>query len=256
MRSAPDFRLLLLGLALLQSCVPASPAPTPEAVHQVTVSPAASSLAARWLSDYIEETGNTAIDLRPLSDPFALQAIGQEQAELMLSASPPPAGWFATPLAVEAAAVIVHPENPLRDLSLEELYALFSGAVSDWSLLEGDAVGVQVVILLEDNDVRWAFEGALPQACEPPGGAILAPDSNAVITLVQQNPGAVGYVPLNAAEKAEQLVRIVRVNGIRPGPSTISNSSYPILLEIVAASPQEPEGPVRDWLSWVQARGN
>jgi len=154
---------------------------------------------------------------------------------------------------LDAVAIIVHPDNPLRDIRIESVQGLFSGAVSDWEELDGEANPVEVVILLKTDELRATFEAALPLAYDPPSSAVLAPSPEAVFEIVSQSPGAVGYVPFSMVEEEIQQVRVVRINGIRPGPSTIADHTYPVILEILAVSPEEPTGPVRDWIGWIQA---
>ena len=132
---------------------------------------------------------------------FALQAVEEEQVELIISASPPPTDWFATPLAADAAAVIVHPDNPLRNLSVNDVYALFSGLIINWEEMEGSDDTVQMIILLEGDELRGTFEAALPITYSPPPNAILAPSPEAVLEMVEQTPGAIGYVPFSIVDE-------------------------------------------------------
>jgi phosphate transport system substrate-binding protein len=71
-----------------------------------------------------------------------------------------------------------------------------------------------------------------------------------MVSMILANPYTIGYVPLSYS--AEEP-RIVRVDGILPGESTLADGTYPLLLEVVAMAPEEPTGPLRDWLVWLQA---
>ncbi len=245
--------MILLGLAvLLAGCSTVEAVTEMPKVHQIAVTPAISGIASAWLRDYIDQTGNTLIDLRPMAYPYALQAVEDQSVELLISGNTPPDGWFATPLVNDAGAVVIHQENALRDISLEELRALFSGVNTSWNAISDNKDLVQVVVLLESDELRLAFESAVSLEASPPANAIIAPNPEAVLEIIRENPFAVGYVPLSTVDESEPGLRVLRINGILPSPSSIANHSYPILLEILAASPGEPAGAVREWLAWIQ----
>ncbi|MBN1266683.1 MAG: substrate-binding domain-containing protein [Anaerolineales bacterium] len=244
---------LLFLASLIQGCSTEAVVTEQPVIHQVAVTPAVTELASAWLTTYIKDTELTGIDLRPLANPYGQEAVEQGETELLLCACLPPSGWFATPLAEDAAAVIVHPDNPLRDLTIESIQDLFSGTIENWQDLDGADEVVQVVLLLENDELRSTFEAALPLDYTPPASAILAPTPAAVVDMVRQTPGAVGYVPFSSIDEQTQQVRIVRISGVRPGPSTLADRSYPMVMEILAIAPEEPIGPVREWLNWIQA---
>jgi len=246
--------ILLLGFAaVLAGCSTAEPVTETPRAHQIAVTPAVTGITSSWLHEYIDQTGNTLIDLRPLTYPYALQAVEEGSMELLISGSTPPDEWFATPLIHEAVAVVVHSENSVQDITLEELRALFSGAYTSWNAVSESQEPVQIVVLLESDELRVAFEGAISLETSPPGNAIIAPNPKAVLETIRENPLAIGYVPLSTVDESEAGLRILRVDGTRPGLSTLANHSYPIILEILASSPGEPVGAVRDWLGWIQS---
>jgi ABC-type phosphate transport system substrate-binding protein len=79
--------------------------------------------------------------------------------------------------------------------------------------------------------------------------ALLAPDPAAVLSLVAEDAGAIGYLPLS---QVTEEVRVARIDGILPGASTIADGRYPLRLTVLATAPQEPSGQVRDWIGWLQ----
>jgi ABC-type phosphate transport system substrate-binding protein len=253
MSSKQGFLLIRLGLAvLLAGCSTVEAVTEIPQAHQIAVTPAVTGITSAWLRDYIDQSGNTLIDLRPMAYPYALQAVEDHSVELLISGSTPPDGWFATPLIRDAGAVVVHSENPLEDTSLEELRALFSGVYASWNAISDSQDPVQIVVLLESDELRIAFESAISLEASPPANAIIAPNPKAVLEIIRGNPFAVGYVPLSTVDESEPGLRVLRIDGALPEASTIANHSYPIMLEVLATSPEEPVGAVRDWLVWIQ----
>lgn len=238
------------GAALLAGCSQ-PPEPTlPPPVPQVVVSPSLEATVVAWVFAYREAVGVPEFDLVPMSDEVAFDAVAEGGAVVAITGLEPPPGWFATPLARESLAVVLHPSNPVRGLSLEALTDLYTGRAADWSAVGGEALAVQLVVLPQGDALRERFDGVVLRDARVWPGALVAPSPQAVIELVRSDRGAIGYLPLS------QLVgslRVVRVEGVEPSLAASGGDTYPLWFTVVATAPEEPVGAVRDWLAWLQA---
>lgn len=244
--------VLRLAVALaLAGC--AAPTPTPPPTFaRVAASPMVEPLAARWLTAYREQFGEAPFDLEPVAEAALFEAVRPGGHALALTAGEPPAGWFAAPVASEAIAVLVHPDNPLRSLTLEQVADLFSGRAASWQALGGPDRPVQPVIALAGEGLRERFEAAALRGAPAAPGAWLAPTPAAMLELVAGDPGAVGYL---FAGLVDETVRAVRLEGAQPSAEAVASGRYPLAVVILATAPEEPAGGVRDWLAWMQAGG-
>jgi ABC-type phosphate transport system substrate-binding protein len=179
-----------------------------------------------------------------------LEAAEARVVQLIVTAGEPPEGWFAAPLGVEAIAIVVHPSNRVRNFTIQDLAGVFSGRLLFWNSLGGPEVKVLPVVPLPGDEVRLGLEASVLAGSELTPRALLAPCPAAMVSLVSQEPGAIGAIPLAETSGA---VRIVRVEGVLPDRVTAADGSYPLTLGIVAVAPEEPSGSLRDWLVWVQA---
>lgn len=246
----PERSLLVLILGLvLTGCAPATtPTPTPTPARLATT-PALERTVSDWVVRYAAETGLPAPEILVLPPQAAMETARSREAEVAVTGAAPPQGWFVTPLDREGIAVIVHPSNTVRSFSLDELADLFSGRRSNWEALGGADATIQPVIPLPGDEVRLQFEATVLGDVRPYPGALIAPTPQAAAKLVAEDPAAIGYLPLS---QVTSEVRTVRVQGILPGASAVQEGRYPLRFEILATAPQEPEGPARDWLAWLQ----
>ncbi len=243
--------LLLLGM--LYGCAPpATPTPAPPPAPRAAVSTALAPWLIQRARAFMEEQGPLPFDLETLPPQAALEAAADGQFAFVITASPPPEGWFATPLGMEGVAVVVHPDNKIRQLGLQTLGDLFSGRLESWEALGGEARPVQAVLPLSGDEMRELLQSLALGNLRPSTNALLAPTTTAALTLVAEDPGAVGLVPLSAVSSQ---VRAVRVEGVLPATSTVSDGRYPLTLQVLAVAPQEPQGALRDWLVWLQSQG-
>jgi hypothetical protein len=238
----------LLALALTSCAAPPSPTPPPLA-SRLAVPPGLEETAAAWLEAYSEAYGPPDFDLEVLQEEAALEESRAGEVVAMLTVLEPPEGWFAAPVAEDAIAVVVHPSNSVRSYRLQDLADLFSGRVRSWEALGGASAAVQPVVPLPGDSLRLRFEGMAMPGSPVSSSALLAPDPAAVLSLVAEDAGAIGYLPLS---QVTEEIRVARIDGILPGASTIADGRYPLRLTVLATAPQEPSGQVRDWIGWLQ----
>ena len=147
-------------------------------------------------------------------------------------------------------AIVVNPQNPLVELSLDEIQAAFSGQVTDWAGLSPKDCQkciqqkgpVQPLIYPAGDAVQRAFESVFQRLPARPLTATLAPDPLAVREAVATNRQAIGFIP---AAFVDATVQMVRVTDLAPG-----RLRFPIV--VGAASP--PEGIRLAWLLCLQGK--
>jgi phosphate transport system substrate-binding protein len=238
--------VLLLGGCLSQP----SAAPTFPVIGHIVATPYLESLVAGWMGQYADQHGPPPFDLDTLPRAAGLERVDAGQADLLVTFGEPPEDWFATPLPSQGIAIIVNPENPADSLTLEQLGGLYTGRIGDWEEVGESEGAVQPVIPLPGDDFRSQFEALVQRGTSAASSSLHAPQPEAMILAVAQDKAAVGYIPLRLVSPK---VRMIRVEGILPGDSTLADGRYTLVARITATAPKEPHGAVRDWLAWVQA---
>jgi hypothetical protein len=240
----------LVLAASLTACAGSTPpsAPPPRLVTQPFYEPVVVAWAVAY-RDMLDEALPFDVDTRNRQG--GLDRVDQGEAGLLVTSGEPPEGWFATPLGQVALAVVVHPDNPVRDLSIEEARRLFSGLSDSWSDVGGRDLPVQPVLPLPGEPAGEVFSSLVLDGTEPWPGTLLAPTAAAMAQWVGEEPGAIGILPLAAVPES---LRAVRIEGVLPGDSTVASGAYPLAANLVATAPAEPAGPLRDFLVWLQSR--
>ncbi len=236
----------------LGACAGATPvlSEPPRVVSQ----PYYESVLVDWAVAYREQlAGPLPFDLTTATHAEGLRTVEDGEAALLVTSGEPPQGWFATPLEMQAMAVIVHPDNPVRDLELDELQDLFTGRSSSWERVGGRDVPVQPVLPLPGEPLGDAFLARVLAGSRPWPGTLLAPTAEEAVEAVAEEEGAVGMIPLAAVTSQ---VRVIRIGGVLPGESTVRDGSYPLTVQLFATAPEEPSPPLRDFLVWIQSRAS
>lgn len=133
-------------------------------------------------------------------------------------------GLTETVLAYDGIAIIVHSENTVADLTLEDIAAIYTGEITNWSELGGADAEIVVIGREAGSGTRDGFESITEteDLCQYRQELTSTGD---VITTVSQNPGAIGYASLASVDDS---VKVLTVNGVAPTEDTIKDGSYAV----------------------------
>ena len=134
------------------------------------------------------------------------------------------AGAVENIVALDGVAVIVNPENPVTDLTQEQIAQIFTGEITNWSELGGEDLEIAVYGREAGSGTRGAFEEILDieDACDYTNEYGSTGD---VIGGVAGNANAIGYASLSAVD---DTVKAVNVGGVECSESTVKDGSYAI----------------------------
>ena len=142
------------------------------------------------------------------------------------------AGLTETVLCYDGIAVIVNPANTVEDLTVEQIAAIYTGEITNWSEVGGEDAEIVVIGREAGSGTRSGFEEitGTEDACQYRQELTSTGD---VITAVSQNPGAIGYASLASVK---DTVKAVKVDGVSPSEATVKDESYKIQRPFVLAT--------------------
>ena len=132
------------------------------------------------------------------------------------------AGLTATVLAYDGIAIIVNPENPVSDLSVETIAKIYSGEITNWNEVGGNDGEIVLIGREAGSGTRDGFESITDteDICQYRQELTSTGD---VITTVSQNPGAIGYASVASVKDS---VKALAVDGVEPTEDTIKDGRY------------------------------
>lgn len=131
-------------------------------------------------------------------------------------------GLTETVVALDGIAVIVNADSKVEDLSVEQIAKIFTGEITDWSEVGGEAGKISCIGREAGSGTRDGFESITDtkDACQYRQELTSTGD---VITTVSQNPNAIGYASLAAIKDS---VKALTVNGVAPTEATVKDGTY------------------------------
>ena len=134
------------------------------------------------------------------------------------------AGLQETVLAYDGIAIIVHPDNLVSDLTLEQIAQLYTGEITNWKDVGGNDAQVVLIGREAASGTRDGFESitGTKDKCQYRQELTSTGD---VITTVSQNPDAIGYASLASIKDS---VKALNVDGVTPSEASVKDGSYKV----------------------------
>lgn len=136
------------------------------------------------------------------------------------------AGLVGTTVALDGIAVIVNPANGVENLTVEQIAQIFTGEITDWSELGGEAGTISCIGREAGSGTRDGFESIT----DTKDACVLKQEltsTGAVIAAVQNSENAIGYASFAAVE-GQEGIKALTVNGVTCTAEHISDGSYVI----------------------------
>ncbi|MEH3023926.1 MAG: substrate-binding domain-containing protein [Pseudomonas oryzihabitans] len=159
-------------------------------------------------------------------------------------------------IALDGLAIIVHPDNPLRELDLPQLALIFAGDISDWQQLGGQPGPIH---LYARDDRSGTYDTFRELVLTPAGKRLNAQakryESNEELAdRIASDPAGIGFTSLAAAATLPMLaLRDGEGRAILPSEASIATEDYPLARRLfLYAPPNERSDWVRDLLEFSQ----
>lgn len=178
---------------------------------------------------FMANNADTTVTYNPTGSGSGITAVQEGTCDIGLSSralkdEEKAAGLKETVLAYDGIAIIVHPDNPVSDLTIEQIAQLYTGEVTNWKDVGGNDAEVVLIGREAASGTRDGFESitGTKEKCQYRQELTSTGD---VITAVSQNPDAIGYASLASIKDS---VKALNVDGVTPSEATVKDGSYKV----------------------------
>ena len=191
---------------------------------------------------FMEAEPDVTFTYNPTGSGSGIQAVSEGRCDIGLSSralkdEEIESGLVETTLALDGIAIIVHPDNPVTDLDVETIAKIYTGEITDWADVGGEAGEIVLIGREAGSGTRDGFESITEteDACKYRQELTSTGD---VITTVSQNPNAIGYASLAAVG---DTVKALAVDGVEPTEETVMDGSYTVQRPFVLVTREDEE---------------
>lgn len=191
---------------------------------------------------FVENNKDVKFTYNPTGSGSGITAIKEGRCDIGLSSRALTeeemfSGLKGTVLAYDGIAIIVNPDNPVADLTVEQIAKMYTGEITNWKEVGGEDHEIVLIGREAGSGTRDGFESITntKDFCKYRQELTSTGD---VITTVAQNPNAIGYASLSAVK---DTVKALSVNGVAPSEMAVKDGSYRVQRPFVLVTMQDRE---------------
>ena len=190
-------------------------------------------------------------------------------ADLLLAAEPAPevlseleegGKWLLTPFATDALVFVVNQDNPVDNLTTQQVQQIYTGEITNWSQVGGDDLDIVPFQRNQEAGSQTMFEKLVMDGLdlmEPPKEWT----SDSMMGLLDSvreydnSPAAIGYTVYYYANDMEMAkgLKVLSIDGVAPSAQAIRGGDYPFLNPyfVAIAKDAAEDSPTRILYDWV-----
>ncbi len=134
----------------------------------------------------------------------------------------------------DALAVVVNPDNPVNELTLEQLGQIYTGEITNWNEIDPAAGDLPIALYSPGTD-SGTFDYFVEAVLEEDDTGILAApgiqfseDDNVLVQGVEGDVGGIGYFGYAYYTENADALKILTIDGVEPTAESAENGSYPL----------------------------
>jgi phosphate transport system substrate-binding protein len=237
--------ILLVGL-LLSGC-----AKPQQAGLIIAGSTSVQPFAEALVELYTHQGNKTIIDIQGGGSSAGIKSAQTNTADIGMSSrklKDPEKTLWSVEIAKDGLALIVHPDNQVADLSLEQIRKIYDGTFTNWSEVGGRDAKIHVIAREEGSGTRSAFETLVMDEHEIDPRSIIQDSNGTVRQLVGDDPNAIGFISLGLVN---DQVKALMIDGVAATHDNVLNGSYQLTRPFLFVVNGEPQGEVKAFIDFV-----
>lgn len=188
---------------------------------------------------YMEEHGDIKVTYNPTGSSSGIQAVAEGRCDIGLASrdlkEEEAAALQGTVVAIDGIGIIVHPDNPVTDLTIEQIGKIYSGEITNWKEVGGSDAPIVCIGREAASGTRDGFEEVTGTKDKCKYSQELTSTGDVVQT-VSGNPNAIGYA---SVASASDTVKMVSVEGVSPTTETIQDGEYKVQRNFVLVTKKD-----------------
>ena len=196
-----------------------------------------------------QRRGRAEVTVKAVGTMTALENVALGRADLVGTARPADPDTaveqklqFHT-VAWDGLAILAHPRNRVRNLSLVQLRDIYAGQITNWSQLGGTPGAINLYAVAGPLDgVEWSLRRLLfGKGSAPVAAKRWYINTRQLEGAIAIDPAAIG-VTLNSAIADDRALSVISIDGVAPSLATLRDGSYVLATRLYLAARREAPG--------------
>ncbi len=151
-------------------------------------------------------------------------------------------------VAIDAIVPVVHPSNPVANLTIEQLSLIYQGKITNWKEVGGTDKKIVVISRDTSSGTYETWEQKVLHNAKVTPRAQLQASNGAIVQAVSKNKYAIGYIGIGYLNRT---LKGLQVNGIQASAQTALSGKYPIARPLFMFTNGQPKGPAADFIQFL-----
>lgn len=157
-------------------------------------------------------------------------------------------GLKSWPFAIDGVALAVHPDNPVKALTTEQVQKIYSGEITDWKDVGGNPGTINLYGREDGSGTRETFTDKLFGKGELSPAVNVVNSNGAMKTAIAQDKRAMGYVGIGHLDKS---IAGVAIDGHVPSQENAASGEYPVVRNLFMNTKGEPTGLTAAFIDYI-----
>lgn len=225
-------------------------------------------LAQKWAEVYMGQKPETKIQVTGGGSGVGFAALQNRQTDLANASRPIKAKEIEAcikafgkrpteyKVALDGLSVYVHAENPVKELTLEQLQAIFTGQVKNWKAVGGPDAPITVYSRENSSGTYEFFKEHVLKGKDFAASAQTMPGTAAVLQAVAKDKGGIGYggAAYGAGAKHIAIKKDDAAPALEPTEENVIKGAYPIWRYLfIYVNPAQDKGQIAAYLNWIRS---
>lgn len=166
------------------------------------------------------------------------------------------ADLYGFEIARDGISIILHQDNPVAELSIDQIKAIYTGDLTNWQEVGGVDQPITVVNKADGRSTLELFLSFLKLDATAIQAQVIIGDNEQGIKTVAGNPNAIGYVSIGAAEfsiDSGESIQLLPIEGVPASTETVQDGRFPLSRVLTVVTAQPPEGLSQQFIEFIQS---
>ncbi|MBN1592716.1 MAG: phosphate ABC transporter substrate-binding protein [Candidatus Coatesbacteria bacterium] len=257
-------------LVLMMLVVPLSPPASAQYSQQVVVkgSDTIVNLASAWAEEYMKLRTNVSISVTGGGSGTGVAAMLNGTADIAICSrtwkdkeKDRAAKLNITPIehivAYDGISIVVNKDNPVSELTLEQIHKIFNGSYTNWKEVGGSNKKIGVLTRDTSSGTYVFFQEHVLRKDDYSIKAKMLPSNSAIANSVTQDKYSIGYIGLGYALTSDvKMIKVKKTpsgSAVTPSAATVMSGDYPISRPLLMYTNGEPTGATKGFLLFVKS---
>lgn len=151
-------------------------------------------------------------------------------------------------IAHDGLAIVVHPTNPVDNLTRTQVRQMFAGEITNWKEVGGPDMPIRLIVREESSGTREAFMTLIMGKSRVSRKAINQDSNGAIKEIVKDDPNAIGFMSLGLVTGE---LKSLKIDGVVPSHDNVMNKTYPLVRPFLFITKGPPTDRAKPFIEYV-----